>query len=356
MCYKMNTSVFLLFLAASGQTLRSDSTILTPAAIPAYQAYQAYIKASKQALDEFHTEAVTFPVQQNGDSLDVFIRKGFLAVRPDALGTVIICHGYTHSKHEAFFFKMLFSHFNVLAFDFRGHGELIEKGQYSTIGRDEVYDVRGAVQFVQSLPACQGKPMIGFGFSMGAVSLLQAEATFGNLFDMLILDSPFDSSSDCMARNFEKMLTYTLFGKQHQLPGKALMMKILYNEKMRPLVKKFFHWASGMDPYKVPTKFVPVIPITNAAKITIPTFFISCEQDKSVQVNSVQRLYESVSSPFKRLWITQGVKHCGSCLSQPEKYAYKVNKFINSVLNKDFKVPAKIRDDRVTVQAVPALG
>jgi pimeloyl-ACP methyl ester carboxylesterase len=352
MRYRLHAYVFLLFSAVFSQIFSDSDQNVSQDYQVLIAAYQDYINASKLALATFDVQTISFSVQQNGASQDVFIRKGFLNIRPNALGTVIICHGYTHSKHEAFFFKMLFSHFNVLAFDFRGHGELIEKGQFSTIGRDEIYDVRGAVQFVQTLPQCMGKPIIGFGFSMGAVSLLQAQAEFGDLFDMLILDSPFDSSNVCMERSIERLLTYHIFGKQHQLPGKALIMKSLYSQKMGPVAKKLFQWASGMDPYKVPTKFVPVIPISNASKITIPCFFISCEQDKSVKTDSVLRLYDVVASPFKRLWITQGIKHCGSCLSQPERYAYMVNKFINSVLKKDFHMLAKIRDDRVVIQAV----
>lgn len=314
--------------------------------------YQQHINAAKEALHGLTIEPIEFLVQQGNGSLQTFNRKGFLALRPQALGTVIICHGYTHSKHEAFYFKTLFSHFNVLAFDFRAHGELVDKDQFSTIGRDEIYDVLGAVQFVRSYAQLQNKPIIGFGFSMGAVALLQAQAEFLNLFELLILDSPFDSSSDCMEQNFDKMLTYRLFGKEHQLPGKKLIMKMLYSERMRPIVKPFFKWASGMDPNMVPTKFVPVIPLANAAKITIPCFFISCGADKSVGVDSVRRLYESVQSPFKRFWIANGRKHCDSYLANPELYVYKVNKFIKKALEQDFKAPAKVRDDRVTVQAV----
>lgn len=347
MRYKLHAYVFVLSLSVFDLIFAEDLSSKTQSLIVAYQ---QYVDSIKQSLAGFEVQDVSFPVFQNGNSAETFTRKGLLALKPNALGTVIICHGYTHSKHEAFFFKTLFSHFNVLAFDFRGHGELIE-GQFSTIGRDEIYDVEGAVRFIKSLPECQSKPIIGFGFSMGAVSLLQAQAEFGNLFEMLILDSPFDSSSECMERSIDRLLTYNIFGKQRQIPGKKIMMKVLYSDRMRPVVRKFFHWASGMDPYKVPTKFVPVIPIMSASKITIPCFFISCEQDKSVHVSSVLRLYDVVSSPFKRLWITHGIKHCGSCLSQPEMYTYKINKFINSVLKKNFKVPAKIRDDRVAIQA-----
>ncbi len=348
---KFTAYVFLGLWAIFG-SLFSQNSEISGSVQASIDAYQEYLVASKQALVGLEIQSVSFSVQKNGNSLETFDRKGFLAIRPEALGTVIICHGYTQSKHEAFFLKILFSHFNVLAFDFRAHGELIEKGQFSTIGRDEVFDVVGAVNFVKSLPCSVHKPIIGFGFSMGAVSLLQAQAKEQNLFDLLILDSPFDSSNACMERNIDRMLTFSLFGKERKFPGRAVIMKMLYNEKMSPIVKKFFRWASGMNPYQVPTKFVPVIPINNAAKITIPCFFISCEQDRSVQVDSVMRLYETVQSPFKRLWITHGLKHCGSCLAQPELYAYKVNKFINAVLKKDFRVSEKIRDDRVEIQNV----
>ncbi len=348
MRYKFQAYVFLGFLVIPGYFL-SEPLESSEAFQASIQAYQQYLHASKQALSGLEIQAISFSVKKNDTSSQTFERKGFLAIRPEALGTVIICHGYTQSKHEAFFLKILFSHFNVVAFDFRAHGELIEKGQFSTIGRDEVFDVLGAAQFVKSLPCSVGKPIIGFGFSMGAVSLLQAQAKHKDLFDLLILDSPFDSSSACMEQNIDRMLTFQLFGKERKFPGKTVIMKMLYNEKMSPLVKKFFRWASGMNPYIVPTKFVPVIPIEHAANISIPCFFISCERDKSVQVDSVMRLYETVQSPFKRLWITRGLKHCGSCLAQPELYAYKINKFINAVLKKDFRVAEKIRDDRVEI-------
>jgi alpha-beta hydrolase superfamily lysophospholipase len=350
MRYRLWAYVFFNVILFFHQTVASKSTDFAQSA-DLFSSYQNHIQASKRAVAGFTVDLVSFPVQQGAQSQATFLRKGFLAIRPDALGTIIICHGYTHSKHEAFFFKMLFSHFNVLAFDFRGHGELVEKGQFSTIGRDEVYDVLGAVEFVKSYQPLQGKPIIGFGFSMGAVSLLQAQAEFGGLFDMLILDSPFDSSSDCMEKGLDRIFTYHILGKEHHLPGKAVVMRILYSESMRPVIKKFFQWTTGMNPYQIPTKFVPVVPLKNASKVTIPCLFISCEQDKSVKVDSVLRLYESIQSPFKRLWITKGVKHCGSCLAQPELYAYKVNKFINKVLKNDFSIPEKIRDDRVSIAA-----
>lgn len=350
MRYHAQAYVWSIVLLYSLGLCSIESITLRSYADPKLDQYQRFLQEKAQTLSGFHVQSIEFPVQKNQESTQKFMRKGFLVIRPNAIGTVIICHGYTHSKHEAFFFQILFSHFNVLAFDFRGHGELVDKGQYSTIGRDEVFDVLGAVSFVKSHPDLKNIPIFGFGFSMGAVSLLQAQAQDPSAFELLILDSPFDSSDDCMQRGIEKLLTVSLFGKQRQLPGKSLIMKMLYSDTMRPVVKRFFQWASGMNPYKIPTKFVPVLPIKHANEIKVPCMFISCSQDRSVSVDCVKRLYDAVNGPFKRLWITQGIKHCGSCMSQPELYAYNVNKFIKDVFDKNFAEPSKIIDEGVILQ------
>lgn len=351
MRYGLQACVFIRCLLYSCFLYSSQPLISEKQNSSNLQAHTRYVQALQAILVGVKVESVEFEVAKQQNSDQKYLRKGFLARRPNALGTVLICHGYTHSKHEAFFFKMLFQHFNVLAFDFRGHGELVEKGQFSTIGRDEVLDVLGAVKFIKSHKELVEKLLIGFGFSMGAVSLLQAQSQAPDSFSMLILDTPFDSSNDCMEKKIEQMLTVKMFGKPRQLPGKTVMMKMLYSDSMRPLVKRFFKWASGMDPYKVPTKFVSVIPIAGASKVTIPCMFISCVQDKSVEAVRVRRLYDAVACKFKRLWITKGVKHCGSCLSQPERYAFQVNSFISDVLHRNFIEPAKIIDEQVTIQA-----
>jgi alpha-beta hydrolase superfamily lysophospholipase len=325
-------------------------TTMTPADVSAeFASYVKHLDNTKEGMLSLKVESVSFPVKQSQSSDKTFTRNGFLATRPGAVGTVIICHGYTHSKHEAFFFKTYFPYFNVLAFDFRAHGELTQD-QESTIGRDEMHDVYGAVQFVKNNPVLKGKPVIGFGFSMGAVALLMAQAEYENLFDALILDSPFESSTDCMARSVDTFLSYTLFGRTYKLPGKSLIMFSLYNPRMQFIAKPVFKWSSGMNPSAVSTKFVPVIPLATASKIKIPCMFISCNGDKNVATDCVRKLYEAVHSPMKRFWITLGLKHCGSCIAQPEMYNYKINSFIRKALSSDFKVPTKVVDDRVVIK------
>jgi len=345
--------VFLVFglfqyspVMASGYPFRSDDGQGDP-----FEAYKLHVDGIRNYMSTFQIEPVSFSVAQDADSGTTFIRKGLLTLRPNALGTVIICHGYTHSKHEAAFFRTLFPYFHVLAFDFRAHGELTA-GQYSTIGRDEMFDVKGAVDFVRAHPELSGKPIVGFGFSMGAVSLLQAQSNFKDLFDVLILDSPFDSSNDCMVRRIHEMLTYKVFGKTYTLPGENFILNSLYRERLRPLTKVFFRCATGMNTNVAQTKFVPVIPLDKAPEITVPCFFVSCENDTKVTADCVRRLYDAVHAPYKRQWITPGPGHCKSCLSQPELYSYRVNKFIVTALDGSWTESAKIHDDRIVIKTV----
>lgn len=313
--------------------------------------YSDQVKNIKKHMQGFKIENISFESKENEVSSRMFTRKGFLMIRPQALGTVIFCHGYTHSKHESFFFKTFFPNFNALAFDFRAHGELTQ-GQYSTVGADEIYDVLAAVNFVKNHPELKGKPIIGFGFSMGAVSLLRAQSRWSDLFDMLILDSPFDSGYECMGKGLDNLMNVTLFGRSYRIPGKRLIMKSLYNEKLSPLVKYLFKLVTGFNPNQTPTKFVHVAPIESAGKIKIPCLFFACVKDNKVPADAVVRLYQAVDSPFKRIWITQGIKHCSAYLTNPEIYWYKMNKFVKKVLENDMAKKEKVVDERLSISAL----
>ncbi len=333
---------YILFIVMTTISLHA---ILPSIMISQDSSDQDHVEKMKESLQSFTLEPIEFPVQKSKTDTTNFIRKGILAIRPEAIATVIVCHGFTQSKTETAFFRTFFPRCNVIAFDFRAHGELID-GQYSTIGNDEMYDVKGAVDFVKAHPELQNKPIVGFGFSMGAVTLIQAQAEFSNLFDAIIMDSPFDSSSDCMAACLDKMLTVKLFGQKYRIPGRNVMLKCFYCQRLQPIMRKVFCYVVGFKDLSARTQFQPVLPIDNAPKITIPCFFITCENDKKVPVNCVQRLYNSVSSCYKRLWISHGARHCASCLESPELYAYRVNKFIKNALNKSWKEAEKIHDDR----------
>jgi pimeloyl-ACP methyl ester carboxylesterase len=287
------------------------------------------LAAVKKQIENIQLEEIVINSFVDASKNETLQRRGLLLRKPHALGTVVICHGYLGCKRHAIFFKHLFPDYNVLSFDFRAHGD-DKDGQYSTIGRDEALDVIAAVQFVKSDPDMAGKPVIAFGYSMGAVSAIQAQAADQTLFDAMILDCPFASTDEAMRRGLEDKMKISLFGTQFAIPGKQFILDHMYDDAAQALTNFLFKVITQLDSKKVATKFVRVTPVESVKKITVPCFFIHCENDKKVTVGDVESLYKNKPG-FKRLWITQGQSHFGSYPHNPELYWYKVNKFLKKL-------------------------
>lgn len=276
-------------------------------------------------------------------------RRGILVRRENPLGTVVICHGYLGCKRDSLALKHLFPDHNVFVFDFRAHGDDRE-GQVSTIGRDEAFDVMAAVQTVKADPTMRKKPIIAFGFSMGAVSAIQAQSMDDTLFDAMILDCPFDSTDDAMRRGLDEKMKLNLFGQEFTIPGKQFLLDHMYDESAQAITQFLFQAITKLDGKTIATKFVQVRPIDAIEKIKIPCFFIHCENDKKVPIHAVERLYQNKPG-FKRLWITQGKWHFGSYHNNPEMYWYKVNKFLKKLREHNIadRQQEKVCDQRTKV-------
>jgi len=304
----------------------------------------ANLSMIKKIAKETKLDPITFDVQQDSLQQDSFHRHGYLVRRNDAVGTVIICHGYLGCKQDAISLKHLFPSYNVMAFDFRAHGKDAD-GQFSTLGRDEAFDVIGAVNFVKSDELMSDKPVIAFGFSMGAVAAIQAQGMDGTLFNAMILDCPYDSTDGAMRRGLEAKMQFTIMGKKFTIPGVDLLLCYIYHDYAQKITSFLFQSISSLDSTKVATKFVRVLPIESIKKITVPCFFIHCENDKKVPISAVESLYENKPG-FKRLWITQGKRHFGSYSDNPEMYWYKVNKFLAKLPDVATRKQARVCDEQ----------
>ena len=327
--------VFALFQAVQACTLLFDEQEL----------YN--LSTFKNKLKDIQFEDVVFQSFLDANKQETLQRRGILVKKPQAIGTVIICHGYLGCKRDAIALKHLFPQYNVFAFDFRAHGD-DRQGQFSTIGRDEAFDVIAAVNFIKSHDEFKCKPVIAYGYSMGAVSAIQAQAMDNTLFDAMILDCPYDSTDRAMSRGLDEKMKINLFGTTFMLPGKQFILNHMYDEAAQIITNFLFQAITKLDSNKVITKFVRVAPVESIQKITVPCYFIHCVHDKKVPVQAVVDIYENKEG-FKRLWLTQGKGHFGSYQNNPELYWYKVNKFLTKLRQQDMqnRVQQKIRDDRV---------
>lgn len=97
--------------------------------------------------------------------------RGWLVPCAQARGNVIFCHGYGRNRdHVNTLLPTLHKlGLNVLAFDFRGHGE--SGGNTAAFGHREVADVRAAAVYLRA--RCPGKQLFLVGISFGAAVTLQ---------------------------------------------------------------------------------------------------------------------------------------------------------------------------------------
>ena len=139
--------------------------------------YGAIISSKRNIIPNATVEHVAIHVPKSDYADRDIVRYGRLVYYPNAKATILICHGFMCDKFDVRFLRHMFPQgkFNFMTFDFRAHGEHCE-GQRCTFGRDEALDVIAAGQFIKNHPYLKDKPVIVYGFSMGAVAAIEAQS------------------------------------------------------------------------------------------------------------------------------------------------------------------------------------
>ena len=105
--------------------------------------------------------------------------------------TVLVCHGLGANKLNQLQMARVFYErgYNVLAFDFRAHGE--SGGQFTSYGDLERRDVLGAVRWLKATHADRSAKVVGVGASLGGAALLagatQRDSVYARAIDGVIL-------------------------------------------------------------------------------------------------------------------------------------------------------------------------
>lgn len=292
-------------------------------------------------------ELVKFNSRANANSDETIERSGILLVKPNAKATVVICHGFTCDKYDVSFLHLLFGDYNTLAFDFRAHGEDVD-GQECTLGRNEAYDVIAAAKFVKNHPKLKNKPIIAYGFSMGAASAIVAQAQDKNLFDALILDCPFDSTDKLLDRGIDQ-LKINVLGYEMAMPGTTFLKNYAYTPYVQSMLKAILKVFTKMDSSAVNTNFCPVYPEEAIKHVTVPCFFIACINDDKAPEVAVRSVYDGARG-FKRLWVTDGRRHYDPVFFKLHEYCYRVNKFIKNCISGEINKKKKEKITRDVVE------
>jgi pimeloyl-ACP methyl ester carboxylesterase len=310
------TSVFIYLFVHIGHSVGNSATIAT---------FKDYIK-------DAYVEKVHLQAKKVADSNEMIPLDGLLVRYKEAQANVLICHGFMTCQQDAAILRRLFpkGKFNCMTFNFRAHGTgKGRKGQYCTLGKDEAHDVIAAANFLNNHTHIGHLPLFVYGFSMGAVAAIQAQAQCP-LFRAMILDCPFDSTSNIIKRSLDNV-TFSLCGYEFKMPGRDLLHDYAFHPYIQTLVKRVLRCFAGLDPREIETQFCSVEPKETIKQVDIPCFFIHCKNDKRTSCNAIKSVFDAAQG-YKVLWLTNGRGHFDSYFHNPEQYTYRVRTFLDNVL------------------------
>lgn len=330
--WKIVTCIIVIGVYLASSYMRSP---LHARSVPTDKQYQitgdyAVVTRYHDKVNKSVIEHIVFNVPKTHGSQEKIVRRGILVRRPQAKATILMCHGFGCCKRDITVLRMLFPDYNIMSFDFRAHGEDCE-GQYCTLGKDEMLDVKSAVHVLKTYEKTKDLPVIAYAFSMGAVSAIEAQASDPTLFKAMILDCPFDSVEKLLRRGLEN-LKISVLGYEIPLPGKELLEKCAFNHYTQPIVQAILRFISVLDAQNLKVLAYQVHPEQSVKKVDVPCFFIHCKNDEKVPVQSIKSVYENAATDYKQLWITGGRRHFDSFFHEPERYVRKVQRFVNKVI------------------------
>jgi pimeloyl-ACP methyl ester carboxylesterase len=290
---------------------------------------ESYITSSQGPLIE---KILIYPKESAGTKKRI-IRSALLTRYKNAEATILICHGFMCDKFDAGLIRSLFPRgkFNFMTFDFRGHGDLTD-GQCCTLGYDEKYDVIAAARFLREHSSVKNKPLIVYGFSMGAVAAIEAQAKNNDLFDAMILDCPFESTENVLKRSLDNV-KISIFGYEFSLPGKSLLQRYAFHPYVQSTVKIMLKAIAHWDPKKIDVVAHPISPVNSVHKIDVPCFYILCKRDEKVSIDAIKSIFSGTASTYKQLWITNGRRHFDSFFYNPERYSDHIRQFVRQFLD-----------------------
>ncbi len=223
---------------------------------------------------------------------------------------VLVCHGIS-ANMGAFVGVAPFLHragFNILFFDFRGHGS--SPGHTASFGWNESEDVRAACKYLRS----RGQDRIAlYGFSMGgaAVNLSfhprwKSDKNFDSTVRAVLLDSTFARFAPLV----EQQLAV--------LPS-----------ALRPVLMRALSLCSQ---YEIGVRPEQIVPAQAVARIAPrPVLIIHGDADQLIPLPQSLELFQAAREPKARV-VVHGAGHCLCRLVNPPPYEKRVTAWLNRAL------------------------
>ncbi len=222
----------------------------------------------------------------------------------NATGTVIFLHGYSDAKAQGLpMFPFLHNaSVNVMAFDFRAHGQ--SGGAYTTAGLLETREVDAAILWVENRTHRDERNIVLLGWSMGGAAAINAAAHYPDL-GGVIADASFSRLHN---------IVDTSIGKFTGLP----------RWPFGPLAVKFASMSIGID-------INDNAPVEAIASFHGPLLLIQGLADTTVVPSNVDEI--AAAAPQAVVWKVPGAGHTECYKTDPHGYELHVVAFLAAHLS-----------------------
>ena len=227
---------------------------------------------------------------------------GWVVPHVEARGNVIFCHGHGRNRGHVAGLLPTFHNLglNVLAFDFRGHGD--SEGHTSTFGHREVGDLLAAASYLRA--RFPDQPLFLAGISLGAAVTLQALPLLPEVQGVW--------SEGCFSH-----LTAAIENEFAWLPA-----------GLRAPMLSLYHVAGYLDcGFWAPA----VNPLDSLSRVNVPIYFTHGEQDELVPIADGKALYDAYRGP-KRHWWVENASHYDVRQRHREEYLERLRSFFEERL------------------------
>ena len=219
---------------------------------------------------------------------------------------VIVCHGVGSNRSDllGIAIDLYRAGFNLLLFDFRGHGT--SGGLATSFGWQEQRDLEGALNFLGQQPDVPARPYGVYGISMGAsVALLVAarDERIGSL----AADSPYTNREESIRRHLAVMYPF--------LPRIPFLWFILATYRIR-----FGVWPRNVSPQESAAQVNPR-----------PFLLIHGAKDRRMPLEGAQQIFDNAGNP-KELWVIDEAGHLEGFSLCPEGYLSRLVGFFEKGL------------------------
>ena len=231
--------------------------------------------------------------------------KGWFIPNKNSAATVVLLHGLGTNRSDMAPKAPFIYHagYNILLFDFRGHGD--SKGKFTTLGYHEVKDLLGAIKYLATRKELDNSKIGVFGISMGAAVGINA-ASIEHKIKAVVTDSSFADANDTIAK----------------------YASVFYHMPKYPLVP-IVRWLSEI---RTGCKYSDIDPVKHVDKISPGALFlIHGEIDERIPASESRKLFEKANEP-KEIWIVSGAGHVGAYAIQQKEYENRVVNFFDKYL------------------------